>query len=102
MYDPEKSLGKIRQLRHVYPTPINWRLCYIGDYIESGTCGYVKVDLMQLHYNYPHYYLLMEQNQDDMRGGGKRLPLETTVGLPMYLMSGILLKPTLVLSQEQT
>ena len=82
MYHTEQSLGKKWQPRLVDMTPIDWRLHYIGDYIVLRTCDYSKVDLMQFHYHYPHYYLPLERNQDNGRVVRKRIPLELTAVLP--------------------
>ena len=55
---------------------------------------------MQFHYNYPHYYLPLERNQDDWRVGRKRLPLEYAVGLPLEPMVGLPLEPMVGLPLE--
>ena len=57
---------------------------------------------MQFHYHYPHYYLPLERNQDDGRGRREEAPPGSDGRVPLEPMVGIPLKPTLVLSQEQT
>ena len=82
MYHPEQSLGQNRQPRIVDRTFVYWHISQIGGYIVSGTFGYSKVYLMQFHYDYPHYYLPLERNQDNGRVVRKRIPLELTAVLP--------------------
>ena len=49
---------------------------------------------MQFHYNYPHYYLPLERNQDGGRVSGKSLHMEPVLGIHVYL--------TVVLPHERT